>query len=131
MTVVREVRVYSHEVSDPMLRFPAAPSSAPFSPLSPPPSFLPVSPALGTGSSEVYWRVETGTLEHSTLTGDQCSGGMEVWLDSDGNISDCQVGDGNILDMEDGLTYWLTGRLDGDGVESRPLLVHGDIADPC
>ena len=54
---------------------------------------------------------------------------MEVWLDSDGNISDWQVGDGNILDMEDGLTYWLTGRLDGDGVESRPLLVHGDIAD--
>ena len=54
---------------------------------------------------------------------------MEVWLDSDGNISDCQVGDGNILDMEDGLTYWLTGGLDGDGVESRPLLLHGDVAD--
>ena len=37
------------------------------------------------------------------------------------------TGDGNILDME-GLTD-MTGRLDGDGVESRPLLLHGDVAD--
>ena len=37
------------------------------------------------------------------------------------------TGDGNILDME-GLTD-MTGRLDGDGVESRPLLHHGDVAD--
>ena len=102
MTVEREVRVYSLVVSDPMLRFPATSLSAPSSPVSPPPSSLPVSPAPVTGSPEVYWRVElehwntgtlehwnTGTLEHwntGTLTGDQCSGGKEVWPDSDGNI---------------------------------------------
>ena len=100
MTVEREVQVYSLVVSDPMSRFPATSSSAPSSPVSPSPSSLPVSPAPVTGSPEVYWRVETGTLEHSTLTGDQCSGGKEVWPDSDGNISDCQVREGNILDME-------------------------------
>ena len=100
MTVVREVRVYSHEVSDPMLRFPATSSSAPSSPVSPPPSSLPVSPAPVTGSPEVLlesrdWNTDwnTATLEHWGTrhwdTGDQCSGGIEVWLDSD-------VSDGNI-----------------------------------
>ena len=53
VTVEREVRVYSHGVSDPMLRFPATSSSAPSSPVSPPPSSLPVAPALVTGSPEV------------------------------------------------------------------------------
>ena len=111
VTVEREVRVYSLGVSDPMLRFPATSSSAPSSPVSPPPSSLPVSPAPVIGLPEVLlesldWK--TGTLGHWSWywntrhwdTGDQCSGGIEVQLDSDGNISDCQVGDGNILDME-------------------------------
>ena len=61
VTVEREVRLYSNGVSDPMLRFPATSSLAPSSPVSPPPSSLPVSPAPVTGSPEVYWRVE---LEH-------------------------------------------------------------------
>ena len=75
VTVGKEVRVYSHGVSDPMLRFPATPSSVPSSPVSPPPSSLPVSPApvplSGRSRSGQQWQlpdwnVGTGTegLEH-------------------------------------------------------------------
>ena len=75
VTVEKEVRVYSHGVSDPMLRFPAAPSRVPSSPLSPPPSSLPVSPApvplSGRNGSGQQWQLPdwnggTGTegLEH-------------------------------------------------------------------
>ena len=61
VTVEREVRVYSNGVSDPMLRFPATSSLAPSSPVSPPSSSLPVTPAPVTGLPEVL--LET-RLEH-------------------------------------------------------------------
>ena len=94
VTVEKEVRVYSHGVSDPMLRFPAAPSRVPSSPLSPPPSSLPVSPApvplSGRDGSGQQWQLPdwnggTGTLEQAggkyldRLAGaaTQC----ESWLD--------------------------------------------------